>query len=176
MPHSQPTASQQTVQISLGPSMPYIPLGVYHTEGFNTMFLRLKNDKLGCERWILSHTWLCHQRSGHDVYCPTQAMYFMRWRWRWRSIMIGCVTQSKWGPFRDLVNKICFHDMSCFARSKVSLLQTRTIDTQMACEYVSGYKVSLCIIQSSGIAVGIWTDLGLAKFLLFTTGKRIMSQ
>ena len=30
--------SADCVQISLGPSIPYIPLGVYHTEGFNAMF------------------------------------------------------------------------------------------------------------------------------------------
>ena len=29
--------SADCVQISLGPSIPYIPLGVYHTGGFNTM-------------------------------------------------------------------------------------------------------------------------------------------
>ena len=29
--------SADCVQISLGPSMPYIPLGVYHTGGFNAM-------------------------------------------------------------------------------------------------------------------------------------------
>ena len=29
--------SADCVQISLGPSIPYIPLGVYHTEGFNDM-------------------------------------------------------------------------------------------------------------------------------------------
>ena len=30
--------SADCVQISLGPSIPYIPLGVYHTGGFNAMF------------------------------------------------------------------------------------------------------------------------------------------
>ena len=29
--------SADCVQISLGPSIPYIPLGVYHTGGFNAM-------------------------------------------------------------------------------------------------------------------------------------------
>ena len=31
--------SADCVQISLGPSIPYIPLGVYHTGGFNAMWI-----------------------------------------------------------------------------------------------------------------------------------------
>ena len=44
--------STECVQISLGPSIPYIPLGVYHTRGFNAMQpLNFEN------RWIIpSHT------------------------------------------------------------------------------------------------------------------------
>ena len=39
------SASANCVQISLGPSIPYIPLGVYHTGRFNTM-VRVHEIKL----------------------------------------------------------------------------------------------------------------------------------
>ena len=36
--------SADCVQISLGPSIPYIPLGVYHTGGFNAMINGTNGD------------------------------------------------------------------------------------------------------------------------------------
>ena len=35
--------STDCVQISLGPSIPYIPLGIYHSGGFNAMFYTMPN-------------------------------------------------------------------------------------------------------------------------------------
>ena len=56
--------SADCVQISLGPSIPYIPLGVYHTEGFNAM-IRLLNTMglFSCKYFILFiQDFLCGRR------------------------------------------------------------------------------------------------------------------
>ena len=55
--------SADCVQISFGPSIPYIPLGVYHTGRFNTMIEKFQFYK---------HPELCHL----DDYMECVTIYF----------------------------------------------------------------------------------------------------